>query len=259
MSLLARSHCEISLLSLLVLRVPYSEMQDTREFINDISMPDGAKIFKAVMKDVVSDVLFYAESVHRDKILSSVAHQINDFHMQFAQMYPDSAENVHIIAHSLGSVVAFDLLCSHFSRSMPSILSPTLSSEIPQLTCAPKNLFVCGSPLGLFLSIRGGARSIAAAASTPSAASFKTLISPSTGCLGTTRCRNVIHPLDVLAYRLVRVPLLPICVLCVVLFVCEMCVFVCVVLSCVELCVHSSREPAVLSLGFSLTCDFNML
>ena len=211
-------------------------MQDTREFINDISMPDGAKIFKAVMKDVVSDVLFYAESLHRDKILSSVAHQINDFHMQFAQMYPDSAENVHIIAHSLGSVVAFDLLCSHFSRSMPSILSPTLSSEIPQLTCAPKNLFVCGSPLGLFLSIRGGARSIAAAASTPSAASFKTLISPSTGCLGTTRCRNVIHPLDVLAYRLVRVPLLPICVLCV------------------ELCVHNSRAPSVLSLGFSLTC-----
>jgi hypothetical protein len=72
--------------------------------------------------------------------------------------------------------------------------------------------------------------------------------------LGTTRCRNVIHPLDVLAYRLVRVPLLLMFVLCVVLFVCEMCVFVCVVLSCVELCVHSSREPAVLSLGFSLTC-----
>ena len=40
-------------------------------------MPHGAKIIKAVMKDVVSDVLFYAESSHRERILASVAQQIN--------------------------------------------------------------------------------------------------------------------------------------------------------------------------------------
>jgi len=162
-------------------------------------MPHGAKIIKAVMKDVVSDVLFYAESSHRERILASVAQQINAFHAEFANAYPESAGNLHIIAHSLGGVVAYDLLCAQG----PGALSP--GTDMPKLACAPQNLFICGSPLGLFLSIRGRGRGGCGSANAGAPGgdgANSTMISPETGCLGATRCRNVIHPLDVLAYRL---------------------------------------------------------
>jgi len=51
-------------------------------------------------------------------------------------------------------VVAYDLLCAS--------KTPSITADIPKLECEPKNLFICGSPLGLFLSIRGGGASTAA-------------------------------------------------------------------------------------------------
>ena len=175
-------------------------------------MPHGAKIIRAVMKDVVSDGVFYSESYHRDRILTSVAQQINAFHLEFSNSYPESASNLHIIAHSLGGVVAYDLLCAQVHGA-----PITASAAIPRLTCVPQNLFICGSPLGLFLSIRGGVEGrggggggggICVGAGTGGSSNAggeggrSIMISSDSGCLGATRCRNVIHPLDVLAYRL---------------------------------------------------------
>ena len=80
-----------------------------------------------------------------------MAQEINAFHLEFASTYPGSARNLHFIAHSLGGVVAYDLLCAQVNGA-PS----TAAAAIPRLTCVPQNLFICGSPLGLFLSIRGG-------------------------------------------------------------------------------------------------------
>ena len=157
-------------------------------------MPKGAKLMKDALRDVVSDVLFYAESTHRDKILNSVALQINAFHLAFATKFPESAENLHILAHSLGGVVAFDLLCAHNSDSC----------QIPKLACNPKNLFICGSPLGLFLSIRGGEEVSETTDTTSHIIADKVRIKAisRSGYLGTTRCRNILHPMDVLAYRI---------------------------------------------------------
>jgi hypothetical protein len=192
-------------------------VQGTRDFIDEVSMPHGAKIIRAVMKDVVSDGVFYSESYHRDRILTSVAQQINAFHLEFANTYPESGSNLHIIAHSLGGVVAYDLLCAQLHGA-----PITAAAAIPRLTCVPQNLFICGSPLGLFLSIRGGVEGrgggggggvgvgVGAGAGAGTGGSSKAggeggrsiMISSDSGCLGATRCRNVIHPLDVLAYRL---------------------------------------------------------
>ena len=173
----------------------HSEVQSTRDLIGEVSMPHGMAAIKSVLKDVVSDVLFYAEHGHRDRILASISAQINAFHAEFAATHPDSAENLHIIAHSLGGVVAYDLLCMHYAReNAPS--TPAPSCAVPPLVCQPKNLFICGSPLGLFLSIRGGGNGTDTSSMKPCA------ISPASGCLGATRCRNILHPLDVFAYRL---------------------------------------------------------
>jgi hypothetical protein len=168
----------------------HSEVQVDREHIDEVSMPRGAKLMKEVVRDVVSDVLFYAESAHRDKILASIALQINALHYEFSSRHPASALNLHILAHSLGGVVAFDLLSSHYSKS---------SSHLPELAVDPQNLFICGSPLGLFLSIRSPSRGTSTVAENTHT---RSMISPITGCLGQTRCRNIIHPLDVLSFRL---------------------------------------------------------
>ena len=191
-----------------------SVVQGTRDFIDEVSMPHGAKMIRAVMKDVVSDGVFYSERYHRDRILTSVAQQINAFHLAFANSYPESASNLHIIAHSLGGVVAYDLLCAQVQGAAIT------AAAIPRLACVPQNLFICGSPLGLFLSIRGGVEGrgggggggagagAGAGAGTGGSSNAggegarSIMISPDTGRLGATRCRNVIHPLDVLAYRL---------------------------------------------------------
>lgn len=170
----------------------HSEVQSGRQNINEVSMPKGAKLIRDVIRDVVSDVLFYAESAHRDKILTSVALQINAFYLTFANKYPESSGNLHVLAHSLGGVVSYDLLCSHFSTASP---------QIPNLECSPRNLFICGSPLGLFLSIRGGQEESKSNALSGTDKIRIQTISRS-GCLGTTRCRNIMHPMDALAYRL---------------------------------------------------------
>ena len=70
------------------------------------------RVCECCIYTVVSDVLFYAESAHRDRILASVATQINSFYEEFTRKYPASSGNLHIIAHSVRLVAVAVYVCS---------------------------------------------------------------------------------------------------------------------------------------------------
>ena len=102
-----------------------------------------------------------------------------------------------LIGHSLGSVITWDLVSlmsdSSSSASSPSSSkpwlpeNPTISSSLAlPTTCA--NVFLAGSPVPLFLTLRGAEEDMGAA--------------PDFSLSATKSLFNVFHPSDPVAYRL---------------------------------------------------------
>jgi hypothetical protein len=61
------------------------EFRDT--VVQDLTVPKGFQLLKKVMSDVLSDALFYAERVHRDRIIRTVVDQINDIVRDFVKRF----------------------------------------------------------------------------------------------------------------------------------------------------------------------------
>ncbi len=61
------------------------EFRDT--VVQDLTVPKGFQLLKKVMSDVLSDALFYAERVHRDRIVRTVIEQINDIVREFVKRF----------------------------------------------------------------------------------------------------------------------------------------------------------------------------
>lgn len=90
-----------------------------------------------VAADAVLDFIMYTEPRHKLRIQEIAASEMNRVFKQFCDLNPDFAKNpkVSIIGHSLGSVIAYDLMNSGSKDLEPDF---TVS-----------NLFLIGSPLGV--------------------------------------------------------------------------------------------------------------
>ena len=83
----------------------------------------------------------------RTRILKGIAEVLNETVAKFRAHNPSvAAVPISMIGHSLGSVILYDLLILQTEAD----LDPAL-----KLTFAPSALFLPGSPLGLFLIVRG--------------------------------------------------------------------------------------------------------
>ncbi|KAJ9577954.1 hypothetical protein L9F63_025185, partial [Diploptera punctata] len=126
--------------------------------------------------DTLLDILFYTSPVYCQTIIHTVGNELNRLYTLFKERNPTFDGGISVGGHSLGSLILFDLL---FHQKVPegetqqdskSILSSDDKTEkredaskdehnsnqkINYLTFQPKAFFALGSPIGMFVTIRG--------------------------------------------------------------------------------------------------------
>lgn len=124
-------------------------------------------LFRQLANEAISDVIFYLNPEHRERVLVHVADRYVELVTLFKERNPSFSGKVSLVGHSLGSVICFDLL----------------NSATTKLTV--DNLFLLGSPLGMFWTAQG-----------TKGADFL----PLKNCKGAIY--NIYQPNDPVAYRL---------------------------------------------------------
>ncbi|XP_065074258.1 proline-rich protein 36 isoform X2 [Ochlerotatus camptorhynchus] len=140
--------------------------------------------------DTVLDVLFYTSPMFCQNIIDAVGNSLNRLYSLFLERNPSFTGGVSLAGHSLGSLILFDLLCHQKGTPMETEnsnpdRSPFLSAHpsprpiahkccqqqinyevgpagtgqpyitYPQLMFNPKKFFALGSPIGMFVTVRG--------------------------------------------------------------------------------------------------------
>lgn len=174
--------------------------------LKDIT-PDSIPAIRNLISDVMLDIPYYL-SHHKPKMIQAVVKEANRVYRLWCKNNPGFQENgrVHLIAHSLGSVMAMDIL-SHQPTKLPQFDFSTTPIHNDIFEFDTKNLFICGSPAGFFLLLnkanllprrgrdkpgREGEdrqRGVAGEADTY-------------GCLAVDNIYNIMHTTDPIAYRL---------------------------------------------------------
>ncbi|RLV95956.1 Uncharacterized protein JA1_000590 [Spathaspora sp. JA1] len=143
---------------------------------------DGIRALRNVIGDVVLDVLLYYEPKYLNQILVAASNELNRVYHMYKQRNPQFSGQVHILGHSLGSAIAFDLVCGETGTLQGDIEPPNkLDFEID-------SLFLAGSPVGIFKLLEG--KNISGTGNKEST---------------TPKCRNlynIFHPCDPVAYRI---------------------------------------------------------
>ncbi|CAI8058120.1 Phospholipase DDHD1 [Geodia barretti] len=77
--------------------------------INTIT-PQGLKMVRGVINDTVLDVMFYLSPKYGPEIMDGLRFSINKQYREFMKRNPNFSGTVSVFAHSLGSVLVYDLL-----------------------------------------------------------------------------------------------------------------------------------------------------
>ncbi|KOS18862.1 putative phospholipase [Escovopsis weberi] len=118
--------------------------------------PDTIPAIRSMISDVMFDIPFYM-SHHKGKMIRALISEANRVYRLWCRNNPGFSDKgrVHLIAHSLGSAMALEIL----SRQ-PTIAPPLdLSQAEPGtrfLEFDTKNLFLMGSPAGFFMLLERG-------------------------------------------------------------------------------------------------------
>jgi phospholipase DDHD1 len=185
---------------------------------------------RAIANDVVFDVLMYMTPAFCESVLRDVTQQIQQFYATFRKIHPEFHGTVTLMGHSLGSVICWDLLTLLQQKQEPQqhiTTDPTLKistgqkgyevyaqkehadtaqngswgppiandSDFPTLPFTPEHTIFLGSPLGIFLTLRGAHpvfESLRNSTASP-VSSFS---------LPTQSVFNIFHPSDPVAYRI---------------------------------------------------------
>ncbi|XP_022914936.2 triacylglycerol hydrolase DDHD2 [Onthophagus taurus] len=173
--------------------------------------------------DTLLDILFYTSPVYGQTIITSVSNEINSVYELFKQRNPSFNGGVSLGGHSLGSLILFDILRNQRTPAEPQkeigdLLQPdnavSLSTEekphpmnrsmsrrfsyvlgtvgtgqpeimYPQLAFQPHTFFALGSPIGMFVTVRG-LETLGETFKLPTCSGFF----------------NIFHPYDPVAYRI---------------------------------------------------------
>lgn len=178
--------------------------------LKDIT-PETLPSVRGIVSDVMLDIPYYLSPEHNPKMVSACIQEANRIYRLWCQNNPGFAEfgRVHLIAHSLGSVMAIDILSNQPSQVSKEYSDPTFPvDKLPrdQFIFDTKSLFVCGSPVGFFLLLRNarllprrdkekpGADSYAAPGVAGEQGTY--------GCIAVDNIYNILNPYDPVAYRL---------------------------------------------------------
>ena len=176
--------------------------------LKDIT-PDSLHNVRNIVSDVMLDVPYYLSSHHQPRILKAVVEEANRIYALWRTHNPgfDRWGRVHILAHSLGSVMAVDIL-----SKQPTHVDPT--QDFVQTHDHPEhflfntsNLFMAGSPAGFFLLLKkvalrprtGYEKARSTQNDTDEGVGAET---GTYGCLAVENIYNVLNPYDPVSYRL---------------------------------------------------------
>lgn len=123
--------------------------------LDDIT-PQTLPAIRSLISDVMLDIPYYL-SHHKPKMVKAVVREANRVYRLWCKNNPGFQENgrVHLIAHSLGSVMAVDILSQQPTHVPQFDFSNTaLHNDIFEFDT--RHLFLCGSPAGFFLLLNKG-------------------------------------------------------------------------------------------------------
>ncbi|KAI1007282.1 hypothetical protein K3495_g936 [Podosphaera aphanis] len=176
----------------------------------DYSLPDVTQESLPAVRRMISDVMLdipYYMSHHKPKMIQAVVQEANRVYRLWCKNNPDFEEKgrVHLIAHSLGSVMVMEIL-----SKQPTIIPKLnlLSSEINTMNFDFKttNCFFVGSPAGFFLLLEQKNIHPRRGLVKPDAEGFDdegiTGNAGDFGCMVVDNLYNVMHYNDPIAYRL---------------------------------------------------------
>lgn len=108
--------------------------------LSDLNV-DGVTSLREIVGDVLLDILLYYEPRFMKEIMKGVVTEINRVYNLYVEKNPDFKGKVHVLGHSLGSAIAFDLLA--YQKEVKD------ESDLYQLAFDVENLFCVGSPVGV--------------------------------------------------------------------------------------------------------------
>lgn len=105
---------------------------------------DGVRSLRNVIGDVALDILLYYESKYFNQILASVTNQLNFVYEEFMKRNPDFKGKFHVLGHSLGSAIVFDIASLQYNTR------PKNPDKTKDLLFDIDSLFCIGCPVGVF-------------------------------------------------------------------------------------------------------------
>ncbi|RIA99480.1 DDHD domain-containing protein [Glomus cerebriforme] len=154
-----------------------SEDEDIQDLEGECSLDeitlDGVPGLRMMISDVLMDVLLYMTPKYRQLIIRTVTEEVNRVYNLFLKHNPKFKKKgkVSIYGHSLGSLIAFDVLCHqpplfNLSNAVFGIFDEKKVADndkgeeknhedIIKLDFSVWNFFAVGSPIGLFLMLKG--------------------------------------------------------------------------------------------------------
>ncbi|XP_065870375.1 phospholipase SGR2-like isoform X2 [Euphorbia lathyris] len=115
----------------------------------------GVRGLRVTLGATVHDVLYYMSPIYCQNIIDSVSNQLNCLYLKFIKRNPGYNGKVSIYAHSLGSVLSYDILCHQENLYTPFPMDwmyskHTASKESPHAMNDQSS--ACGSPINLEVS-----------------------------------------------------------------------------------------------------------
>lgn len=98
-------------------KYPVFPLYEDRATLGDVTL-EGVPMIRNVISDVGLDVLLYMAPEHRQSMIVAVTSELNWVYKMFKKRNPNFSGKVSIYAHSLGSLIAFDILC-HQRETLP--------------------------------------------------------------------------------------------------------------------------------------------
>ncbi|KUI73881.1 hypothetical protein VM1G_09225 [Cytospora mali] len=170
--------------------------------------PNTIPAVRSLISDVMFDIPFYM-SHHKPKMISALVAEANRVYRLWCRNNPHFAceGRVHLIAHSLGSVMTLEVLSRQPSIPPPLDLSKT-EPETQFFEFDTTNLFLLGSPAGFFLLLERGSLVPRRGRRKPGAEPSDTVANDvvgepgAFGCLAVDNIYNILAKEDPIAYLL---------------------------------------------------------
>ncbi|ODO01590.1 hypothetical protein I350_06410 [Cryptococcus amylolentus CBS 6273] len=180
---------------------------DNRFTIADITINRSIPYVRELTNAVLLDIPLFM-SHHRQKMIEAVCTQANKLYRLWIARNPGFEKNgrVHIVGHSLGSALVAHILSDQPTKipTISDLPKSILSETRDRFLFNTSNLFLCGSPLGIFLHLDQ-------AQIMPRKGRERTMNSPPDealdragkfGCLSIDSLYNIFYHTDPIAYQL---------------------------------------------------------